>query len=67
MQERSLAAQVRKDKVHEKILSIFSVNLDLKSDLTDIFTEYIVWIGEERHFHDFGSVAFVESLYVDNI
>ena len=45
----------------------FSVNLDLKSDLTDIFTEYIVWIGEERHFHDFGSVAFVESLYVDNI
>ena len=45
----------------------FSVNLDLKSDLTDIFTEYIVWIGEERHFRDFGSVAFVESLYVDNI
>ena len=45
----------------------FSVNLDLKSDLTDIFTEYIVWIGEERHFRDFGSVAFVESLYVDRI
>lgn len=45
----------------------FSVNSDSESDLADIFTEYIVWIGKERHFHNFGNVAFAESLYVDNI
>ena len=33
--------------------------MDSNSDLTDIFTG-IVWIGEERYFRDFESVAFVE-------